>query len=298
MGGIKTIEFDRSYIDELTSLSIGDEVFNTEGSMFLLDDYKTSKGKRVLFKYLEDQDSPRIMQRKEDIIDYLADSKYSLLDELVIPEFKIKVDEDIVGFGMEYVEDSHNLGSIINSDVSFKTKKDYLTRLGLLIDKVDRVDEEKNFFFGDLNEFNFVVDKDNCLRAIDLDSSYVEGLEGISPPSMTYYILRNYNLWKNPLKYRRTSLGIVIPNRDSDLYSYLMIILKTISNNNMHDVDLDTYNMYLSYLESVGIDRKLIEMFRRIYTNDPNLNPVDLIYELDDDVVEKSDYKQFQKTLK
>ena len=36
-----------------------------------------------------------------------------------------------------------------------------------------------------------------------------------------------------------------------------MIILKTISNNNMHDVDLDTYNMYLSYLESVGIDKKL-----------------------------------------
>ena len=296
MGSVKTIEFDRSYIDELTSLNIGEEVLNTEGSMFLLDNYRTSNDKRVLFKYLEDQDSPRIMRRKEDIIDYLADSKYHLLDELVIPEYKIIVDEDIVGFGMEYIEDSHNLGTIINSDCDFKTKKEYLKDLGLLIDKVDRVEEEKKFYFGDLNEYNFVVDKDNKLKAIDLDSSYIEGLEGISPPSMTYYILRNYNLWKFPNKYRRTPLGIVIPNRDSDLYSYLMIILKSISNNNMHDVDLDTYNLYLSYLEGI-IDKRLINLFRNIYSNDSNLNPVELIDQLDNDIVDETDYKVFQKKM-
>ena len=136
------------------------------------------------------------------------------------------------------------------------------------------------------------------LKAIDLDSSYIEGLEGITPPSMTYYILRNYNLWKFPNKYKRTNLGIVIPNRDSDLYSYNMIILKILSNYNMHDVDMDTYYNYLLYLESIGIDKNLIDIFRNIYSDDSNLNPGDLVYELDDDVVERTDYKQFIKTLK
>lgn len=294
---IKIIDYDREDIDRLVSLNINEGVLNTEGTMLLLDSLKTRSGGRVLFKYLENQDSPRIMQRKEDIVDYLADSKYRLLDEFVIPEYKIRVDEEIVGFGMEYIENSHNLGSIINSDRDFKTKKKYLTSLGLLIDKVDRVDADKKFYFGDLNEYNFLV-TDDKLKAIDLDSSYIEGLEGITPPSMTYYILRNYNLWKFPNKYKRTNLGIVIPNRDSDLYSYNMIILKILSNYNMHDVDMDTYYNYLLYLESIGIDKNLIDIFRNIYSDDSNLNPGDLVYELDDDVVERTDYKQFIKTLK
>lgn len=295
---IKIIDYDREDIDRLVSLNINDGVLNTEGTMLLLDSLKTRSGGRVLFKYLENQDSPRIMQRKEDIVDYLSDSKYRLLDEFVIPEYKIRVDEDIVGFGMEYIDDSRNLGSIINSDIGFDIKREYLTRLGLLIDKVDSVDEEKKFYFGDLNEYNFLINKDNQLKAIDLDSSYIEGIESITPPSMTYYILRNYNLWKFPNKYRRTPLGIVIPNRDSDLYSYSMILMKCLSNNNMHDVDLNTYYDYLLYLESIGVDKKLIDMFRRIYSDDANLNPVDLIYRLDDDVVERTDFKQFQKLLK
>jgi len=283
----------------LSFLSIPKGVFNSEGLLLTLNkNYKTCNGKRVLFKCLDAQESPRIMDRKLDIVDYLHTSKYNELDELVVPEYLVMVDNEFAGFGMELIEQSRNLGHVINSNkVDFKSKKKYLEQLGDLIDKVDRVEDDKKFYFGDLNEYNFLIDKNDNIKAIDLDSSYVDGLEGISPPSMAFYLLRNFDLWSLPNKYKRSNLGIVIPNKDSDLYSYLMIILSIISNHNMHEEDMTTYYRYLLFLESKGVDPRLIDMFRNVYSSKENENPRGLISGLDDNLPHSTSFKQFKKSF-
>ena len=295
---LTTINLRQSKIKNLSLLGLSCDIFNTEGTLMVLNKkYKTRNGGRVLFKCLDMQDSPRIMDRKLDIVRYLNKSKYRDLEELVIPEFQVHVDDELAGFGMEYVEDSKNLGHVINSDeVSFEKKKNYLIKLGELIDKVDKVEDDSKLFFGDLNEYNFLIDKDDSLKAIDLDSSYIDGLEGITPPSLTYYILRNYVLWSLPQKYKRNNIGIVIPNSDSDLYSYIMIILGLLSNHNMHTERVEVFHEYLSFLEKNGIDSRLVDCFRNIYLDKKNENPREYIGDLDDSITEKTNFYEFQKT--
>lgn len=287
-------------VRKLSCLSLPKGVFNTEGLMLTLNrNYKTSNGNRVLFKFLDEQESPRIMNRKLDIVDYLHTSKYNNLDDLVIPEFQVMVDNEFAGFGMDLIESGRNLGHVINSSkVDFKRKKKYLKDLGDLIDKVDRVEDSCKLYFGDLNEYNFVIDRDDNLRAIDLDSSYIDGIEEITPPSMTFYLLKNYNLWALPNKYKRTNLGIVIPNTDSDLYSYLMIILSIIANHNMHEEDMSTFYQYLLFIEDNGVDPELVDMFRNVYSMKENENPRHLIERLDDNLPHSTSFKQFTKTFR
>ena len=60
--------------------------------------------------------------------------------------------------------------------------------MGDIIDKVQRNSNNDNKFqFGDLNEFNFNVDNDDKVKAIDLDNSYL----GVGEPlNMAYYLLK------------------------------------------------------------------------------------------------------------
>lgn len=77
-----------------------------------------------------------------------------------------------------------------------------------------------------LNEYNFIIDKDDNIRVVDLDSSYTSGT---NPSDMTYYLLRNEYLDHVPKKYKKIDLGIIIPFDNTDLYYYNMIILNTLA---------------------------------------------------------------------
>ena len=55
------------------------------------------------------------------------------------------------------------------------------------------------------------------------------------------------------------------------------MILKTLFNGKIEDLTKEEYNDYLNYLLSLGVDKKLIQSFKRIYSNKANINPVDLL---------------------
>ena len=294
---LKIIHLRMYQVRKLEELKLSRGIFNTEGLMLILDkDYRTHDGSRMLFKYLDLQDIPEIMSNKTRLLSYLNNSPYKELEDLIIPEFQIYVNGYQSGFAMPLVEEHINLGVLLNSSrVPFERKKELLIKLGDLIDKVDRVESPNKMFFGDLNEYNFILNKDDELKAIDLDSSYVEGFEGINPPSLVYYLLKNKYLDSLSAKYKKDENGIFVPNMDSDLYSYNMIILNTLARHGMFKEDMDTYYSYLHFLEKLGVDLRLIESFMNIYTNKSNINPRLLLEEMDDSLGHRSSFKQFQK---
>ena len=281
---------------KLKELHLSSGVFNTEGLMLILNKkYKTSKGERILFKYLDLQEISSVMDRKEKILSYLNQSPYKQLDDLIIPEYEVFVDGELAGFAMPLIEHHKNMGALLDSHiVPFEEKKTILVQLGELIDRVDRVKDSHKMYFGDLNEYNFILDHENQLKAIDLDSCYVTDLEGVTPPSMTYYLLKNNSLWNYQGKYKRSMLGVVIPNKDSDLYSYQMIILSTLSKHPIFREDVDTYYRYLEYLKSIGVEEDLLDMFGNIYSQKSNENPKQLIKTLDHKLAHKATFEQFQ----
>lgn len=294
---LKTIHLRMHQVRSLKELKLSDDVFNSEALMLVLNKkIRSHDGKRLLFKYLDLQEVPEVMDRKSRVLGYLNHSDYMDIKELVIPDYQVKVDGSLAGFAMPLIENHRNLGSLIHSrGVSFEKKKEILYKLGELIDKVERVDTDNKMYFGDLNEYNFIFDDDSSLRAVDLDSAFIGNREDITPSSRAYYLLKNPTLKALPKKYVRTSGDVIVPNRESDLYSYNMILLDVIANHDMFKEDIATYYQYLDFLKKKGVPDDLIDSFFSIYSIKNNSNPKDLIPDLDNQLTHKSSFKQFQK---
>lgn len=284
----------------LQELPLEKGIFNTEALMLILrkNQAKTKSGGRMLFKYLDAQDDEKTMARKMYTINMLNGSeKYSSIDELIIPDYVVVVDGKIAGFAMPLIEKHKNLGRLLNDEnLSLEIKLPYLEKLGEIINKVQRVEDESfKMQFGDLNEFNFIIDKDDQVKSVDLDSAYLGQDE---PANMSYYLLKNKYITDLKDKYKTTSNGIVIPNDNSDLYCYNMILLNTLAKEDIFKKDIPTYYMYLNHLKDVGIDKELIKVFDKIYLPVRNENPTKLLETIDTELEKEIDYKVFQKEYK
>ena len=282
-------------IKKLRELYLEPGVLNTEAYMLVLNrKYSSDKRERV-FKYLDMQEDKEIMSKKLYTVTTLDTlDEYKNMEELIIPDSIIYVDGEIAGFACPIVYNHRNLGVIINNPkIPLSKKLSYIKQMGDIIDKVERVDYPNNKFqFGDLNEFNFIIDQDNKVKAIDLDSAYL----GVGEPlSMAYYLLKNKYIKSLPEKYKSTKKGIIIPTNNTDLYCYNMIILNALSKNNFHRIDIQTFYEYLDYIKELSLPSDLIESINNIYIPKDNLNPKDCLEYIDNSLEEKLDFKTFQK---
>lgn len=283
-------------IRQLRELYLEPGVLNTEAYMLVLKrKYSPDKKERV-FKYLDSQEDKEIMSKKLYTVTTLDTlDEYKKIEELIIPDSIIYVDQKIAGFACPIVYNHRNLGTLIkNPDISLKEKLSYLKQVGDIIDKVERVDSPCNRLqFGDLNEYNFIIDKDNKVKAIDLDSAYL----GVGEPlSMAYYLLKNKYIKSLSEKYKSSKNGVIIPNDNTDLYCYNMIILNALSKNYLHRVDIQTFYEYLDYIKKLSLPSDLIESINNIYIPKNNINPKDCLEYIDNSLEEKLEFKTFQKT--
>lgn len=295
---LRHINLRMHQVRALKTLFLSRDIMNTEALMLILNKkYKTTDGKRMLFKYLDMQEDFEVMDRKTRVLSYLNESAYSEIDDLIIPDAAVYVDSSLTGFAMPLIENHSNFGSIVhNPHVDFAEKKQLLEKLGSLIDRVHNTEDEHNMLFADLNEYNFIIDKDGNLKAIDLDSSFVDGLD-ITPSHMAYYLLKNKYISSLPEKYPTTDRGVIVPTLDSDLYCFCMIVLDALADEAMFKQDIGTYYEYLFYLKDLGVSEELLNVFERIYIPKNNLNPRGLLDAIPDDISEEAKFKVFQKKV-
>lgn len=297
---MKIINFRMHQLRKLKELQLEKGTLNTEALMLVLDKkkFKTNNGERMLFKYMDAQEDEKVMGRKMYTLNMLNSSiEYKSIDRLIIPDTIVVVDNNIAGFAMPLIEKHRNLGNYINEDSNpFDKKLKYLKSVGKIIDKVERVKNESfKMNFGDLNEFNFIIDKNDKVKAVDLDSAYVGQDEA---PNSAYYLLKNQYLKTMPEKYNMNNHGLIKPNDDSDLYCYNMILLNTLANESMYKKELDIFYKYLSHIKDVGIDNELIKILQGIYLPMNNQNPMDLIDTINPNLKEELSYKVFKKEYK
>ncbi len=285
-------------IKKLRELYLEPGVLNTEAYMLVLKrKYSPDKKERV-FKYLDMQEDQSIMSKKLYTVTTLDTlDEYKEIEELIIPDSIIYVDHNIAGFACELIYNHKNLGIIINNkNISLDKKLSYLKQMGDIIDKVERIKREDNVFqFGDLNEYNFIIDTNDKVKAIDLDSAYL----GVGEPlNMAYYLLKNKYIKSLPEKYKSTNKGIVIPSNNTDLYCYNMILLNALSKENLYRKDIDTYYKYLDYIKSLDLPKDLLESLNNIYIPKDNINPKDCLEEINPSLEKELEYETFQKVLK
>ena len=283
-------------IRKLKELYLEPGVLNTEALMLVLKKKSFPDHVARVFKYLDAQDDSSIMSKKLFTVTSLNTiEEYKDIEELVIPDSIIYVDGNIAGFAMPLIDSHKNLGAIINDNsISLEIKLHYLEQSGNIIDKIQRIEKEDHRFqFGDLNEFNFIIDKDDKLKAIDLDSSYL----GLGEPlNMAYYLLKNKYIQSLPEKYKSTPTGIIIPTDNTDLYCYNMIILNALSKVNLYRYDIDVYYKYLEYLKYIlDLPTDIIKAFHNIYIPKDNINPKDILKEIDTSLEDELDFEEFKK---
>ncbi len=298
MGGIMEILNLRMYnVRKLKELPIERGVFNTEALMLILKKncIKGNIKEDRVFKYLDAQEDEMVMSQKISTVMKLnSKNDYKNIENLVIPDIMVVVNNNIVGFAMPLILNHKNIGSIINNDnIDTSIKLFYLKEIGNIIDKVHRT-KDNNFKlnFGDLNEYNFILDRNNEVKVIDLDSAYTGDS---NPINCAYYLLKNKYLSMVNNKYKTADNGYIIPNDDTDLYCYNMMILNAIAGRPMFKEDINIYYEYLHYLKDIGIDNNIIDSFSRIYVPVENTNPKDYLDSIDKKQAKLLKFDAFKK---
>ena len=230
--------------------------------------------------------------RKIKTIDEINNSELSTIEELVIPKDVVIVQGENIGLTVEEIPNCKNLGSILNdSKIEVEKKLELLKKVGLLLKKT--ISSEQEFYISDLQPYNILIDENNNIRVIDLDSSATCS----DDPIESYYLALDK---KSRVidKYHIDEGGNAYPDYNSDLLCYNYMILNTISNNRIHRLNFDEYYDYLYYLTSIGMNKDLIDSFITLYSYKDNINPVEYLDNIDREALYRSNYNVYRLTKK
>ena len=299
---MQTINVSEKRFSALAKYDIPNYVYNTEGTLYVLPIKNKWETQLKLLKRLF-LTNGEVFGNKLSTINSLIDNREKIgriiTDEIVFPEKIAVVDGSIVGFTMPLIESINLKTALISNDISNEMKISYLKQIGELLEKMHSVreySEIEDFYINDLHESNFIVDTDNRVRAIDIDSCKINGNKIFNSKylSSKSFISQIYKYQKNDeenrtkykkdtdykYSYRKYSTdvsGAFIPDENTDIYCYMMIILNFLYGDNIGNFSLEEFYDYLEYLNSIGFNKELLSYFEKVASNSPNENPYELL---------------------
>jgi serine/threonine protein kinase len=264
---METRNFTEKELNDKTRLKLGLGVVHTESDLFLC-------GKDLVkcFRY----PTKKLMDRKIYTLRCLDDAREEIeekIPELVLPNEYASLNNEVVGFVMDYINGPTLKELITNDNVSFEKKRDALVKVGELLERLKEVRKSssdlKGFYVNDLHDCNLIVTKDGNLRVVDIDSCKIDG----NGRMVSLYLLQPYYSKMYSLDKYRSRPGVILPNSESDIYCYVMMILKFLTGKNFTSDKEDIFNRSLDKMRSNGLPIELYEAFRRVYQEEPNINP-------------------------
>ena len=228
-------------------------------------------------------------------INTLHDCKKEIgINELVYPEELVSVNNKIEGYLMEYIK-GINLSKIFkNSKVPLNEKKEYLKQINSILNRIKdlRKNEEfKDFHIGDLHEDNIIVDTNGKIHMLDMDSAKIGG----NLPSKSKYLisLRKKEILNNKYKVNNYYDKRIEPNEETDNFCYTIMVLNLLYQDNISKLSIDNFYNYIDYLNEIGINKELIDIFYNLYTDKPNFNCSYFLDSINEKVYKKaSEYKK------
>ena len=234
--------------------------------------------KKVLKKYLYCDE----LEDKIYTIEYLEKEKDKFDDRFILPEM-LGVNKIVIGYIMNYIENINLETLLADWNIPFSKKIECLKEIGNILEYCKHLrnnyHELSGFYIGDLQVNNFIYNIDtNKINICDLDSCKI----GDNEPSSSKYLAWSKGIEKYSHKYPHSD-DVYIPNENSDIYCYIMLIMNFLCNKHVELMEIDEFYKYLNYLDSLKwlgkrlFDKELIDIFSKIYTNEDNINPVHLV---------------------
>lgn len=287
---METINLTKKRFESLECYDLPNYVFNTEGTLYILPIKSRWDTKLKLLKRLY-LTNGKVFGNKLQTINSLIDNKEKLaIDEIVFPEKIATVGREIVGFTMPLIESINLSTALRDKDISNEKKIDYLKQIGVILEKMKlrrEYTDISDFYINDLHESNFIIDNDDNVKVIDIDSCKINnnGIFNSKYLSNKSFIKEIYKYSKNSdsysfndyHKYSTDITGSFIPDENTDLYCYIIVILNFLYDENTSRFTLQEFYEYLEYLESIGVDKELLSYFEKIVDGSPNENPYPLL---------------------
>ena len=279
---MKEISLTESAVRRLKKYPL-DNIMSSESTLYY---YKKDQDRsNILLKKLFLTDEKRV-NRKIETIERLQDSDLAAYPELIIPDELVTIQGVKSGFTIAEVCDCANLHLFLeDNSVPREDKITVLKKIGELLRKVQC--QRQEFYFGDLQSYNFLVDEDLGIYAVDLDSSATSRKK----PLETKYIILDKKTHKVP-KYKVNKSGRAYPNKDVDFFCYNTLVLNYLAGRPIHKLSYPEYFDYLQYLIRCDLPQDMIDIYIHHYTDKHNESVVDYLDDLPDDYA-RADYRVY-----
>lgn len=272
-----TTTFTNSSFSKLKEFNPGKDIPNTECKLYIKN--SKEKGKLLIKKfYINEGDYLGKKLKNLNTLIYYKNT-LSTIKELVLPDSLVIAGGEIVGYSMHFIDKNTNLLNYLRSySISLEDKIKYLKDIGTVLEEIKNL---KNFPYtfslGDMHEANFIIDCKGNLKVVDIDSSYISNNE----PFPSKYLSLNPLLKDLSYKYITNDKGDIIPSSNTDIYSYIIIILNTLSNSEIYKLNINDFFRYMNYLEDIGISRDFLFTIERIYQSGDNKSPLEHLDKID-----------------
>lgn len=292
---MKIINISKKKFKELNKIDLSREIFNTEGTIY---DFEYRGNKKIL-KTLYTLNG-YTFANKLYTIEMLDSNKEYLPSSFYIPDYLCAVDSKIMGFTVPKIE-GINLSTILSdSSVDNKEQIYYLKKIGEILNQLHNIRKYtplNSIYINDLHDSNFIVDNNNReLKVIDLDSCKICSNEPFAARYLTEKSMVS-GIEKYKVNQDSHSNGYIVPNSDSDLYCYSMIILNYLYGDKISSIGIENFYEYLNYLEIIGVNKELLDIFSKLLIgNCKNENPVNYLDSLTSEQICRSKRFVYEKT--
>ena len=283
---MKIISISKKKFEELEHIILSKDVFNTEAKIY---DFNY-KGEDKILKSLYTLNG-HIFANKLYTLEMLDNNKEYLPSSFYIPDYLCTVENKVIGFTVPKI-DGINLSLILkDKNIHCKDQIYYLKKIGDILNQLHNIRKYtplKDLYINDLHESNFIIDDYNReLKVIDLDSCKIGSNKPFAARFLTpFSIINGVNKYK--INEDQHSNGYMVADSNTDLYCYNMIILNYLYGNHLGNFNIDNFYDYLNYLESIGVNKELINCFNKLLTDSKNENPVNYLDSLTVEQVARS----------
>ena len=274
---MEIVNISKKKFNNLDKVELSSNILGTEGEIYSIS---FPKGREVILKRLFSQEGYKFAN-KLYTLEMLDTYREYIPDYFVLPEKLVSIQNKIEAFTCSKVE-GPNLATLLNDPkVDLNDQVKLLKQIGQTLDQMSYIRKYtplNDFYLNDLHEANFMVEKKTGqVRPIDLDSCKIADNKSFPARYLTPFSLLNNVEGKYNISNDNNGFGHVIPNEDSELYCYCITILNYLYGENINNIKLEEYYDYLYYLEAIGINKELIDIFKKLVGNAKNENPLNYL---------------------
>ena len=265
--------------------------------------YKNPKDPNEIYKIYHNYTDPKYMNSKIIALSNLERfDKETKIPNIVYPSKALFIAKTFRGIALPKI-DGTNASIVLDARyVPLSNKILILKQIGTILSNIRKYAKDKNAAYADVHGDNFMVEGINYLNYQDTSTINTVGIDSESmklydsPGITNFYLYNNGNIYDID-KYEANIQGITLPDSNTDIYCFIMMILKLISGEeDIYLFPVEDYYRYLDYLDKLGFDSHLLESFASVYQNDKdNIDPLPYLDQLT--ASKKTTYEEFKRHL-